>query len=122
MSLPAHYKLAMSEKGLAEIPGRSDNPKIISMFRDVGHGEVDNDETSWCAVAVGSWLERSGIKSTKSLTARSYLNWGHEVGTKDDLSKCLPGDVVVFWRVRPDSWKGHVGLFVRATKDPKKIV
>jgi peptidoglycan hydrolase-like protein with peptidoglycan-binding domain len=28
-----------------------------------------------------------------------------------------PGDIVIFWRERPDSWKGHVGIFFGFSKN-----
>lgn len=115
MTTPTHYQLAMSDLGLREVPGHQHNPQIVQMFRDVGHSEVDNDETSWCAASTGSWLERSGIPSTRALNARSYLDWGTEVGNKHDLSSCRKGDVVVLWREHPKSWKGHVALYVKHT-------
>lgn len=105
---PAHYKLAEKDIGMKEIKGRRHNKKVLSMFKDVGHDEIDNDETSWCAAAVGSWLERAGIPGTGSLAARSYQKWGFGV----ELADAKPGDVVVFWRVDPNSWQGHVGLYV----------
>ena len=111
MPLPMHYQLALGQIGNREIAGKVHNGEIIQMFRDVGHSQVDNDETAWCAAAVGSWLERAGIPSTGALNARSYLDWGEEVGTREDLSQCQPGDVVVFWRESPNSWKGHVALY-----------
>jgi putative chitinase len=119
MTTPAHYRLAESEIGITEIRGPVHNPAIVEMFKDVGHAYIDNDEIAWCAAANGSWLERSGIPSTGKLNAKSYLQWGHESGTADDLSKCLPGDVVVQWRQSRQSWKGHVGLYARHT--PKYI-
>jgi uncharacterized protein (TIGR02594 family) len=103
-----YFQLAQSELGLSEVHGAADNPRIVQMFADVGHSWVDNDETAWCAAAVGSWLERSGLKSTGRLNARSYLDWGIEV----DLDDAQPGDVVIFSRGDPNGWQGHVALFV----------
>ena len=113
-SWPNHLKVAESEIGkIKEVRGRAqNNPVIIDMFRAVGHEEIDNDETSWCAAYVGSRLEAQGISSTGRLDARSYKSWGWEVGRPGDLSRCRPGDVVVFWRQDPKSWKGHVAFYV----------
>jgi len=105
--MASYYELAKSELGLSEVHGAKDNPRIVKMFADVGHSWVDNDETAWCAAAVGSWLERSGIKGTGKLNARSYLDWGDEV----DLEDARPGDVVIFSRGDPNGWQGHVALF-----------
>ncbi len=111
MTAQPHFKLAESEIGTKEIKGDRDNPEIVRMFADVGHSQIDNDETAWCAAAVGSWLERSGIPSTGALNARSYLNWG----TPIDLEDAQPGDIVVFYRGDPKGWQGHVGLYVAHT-------
>jgi hypothetical protein len=53
-------------------------------------------------------LERAGLRSTRALNARSYLEWGQEVSLED----AKVGDVLVFWRGSPDDWRGHVGFFV----------
>ena len=87
-----HFRLAKSEIGTKEISGERDNPAVVQMFADVGHSQIDNDETAWCAAAVGSWLERSCIPSTGALNARSYLDWGQPV----DLKDAKQGDIVVF--------------------------
>jgi hypothetical protein len=34
-----------------------------------------SDEVPWCAAAVGAPLERAGVPSTRSLMAKSYLQW-----------------------------------------------
>lgn len=101
------YGLAKTHVGLREIPGAEHNPKIVQMFKDVGHEWVKDDETSWCAAFVGSMLKRSGVKGTEKLNARSYKDWGDPV----DLKDAKHGDIVVFWRESPTSWKGHVGFY-----------
>lgn len=106
MSEPKWMTIARSEIGTKEIPGTRHNHKIVQYFADAGHNEVTDDETAWCAAFVGSCLERSGEASTRMLTARSYLKWGVPV------DEPRPGDVVVFWRDSPNSWKGHVAFFV----------
>jgi len=47
-----------------------------------------------------------GQRGPQSPAARSWLKWGKPV------SKPLPGDVAVFWRESPSSWKGHVGFYL----------
>jgi peptidoglycan hydrolase-like protein with peptidoglycan-binding domain len=32
-----------------------------------------------------------------------------------------PGDIVVFWRESPQSWKGHVGFFMGFNQDGSKV-
>jgi len=110
MGSQKHLDLAMSELGMREIPGERHNPKVVQMYADAGHPEIDNDETAWCAAAVGSWLERSGIPGTGSLLARSYSDWGEEVS----LDHAQAGDIVVLQRGN-SSWQGHVGIYIRHT-------
>lgn len=102
------YNLARQEIGTVEIKGERDNPEIVGWFADVGHSWVQDDETAWCAAFVGAMLEAAGLNSTKALNARSYLEWGEEV----PLRSAQPGDIVVYWRESPESWKGHVGFYV----------
>jgi uncharacterized protein (TIGR02594 family) len=33
-----------------------------------------------------------------------------------------PGDLVVFWREDPDSWKGHVAIFLSIDPENKEII
>lgn len=102
-------ELAFKDLGVKELTV-GDNPKILAYFDDVGHDWVQNDETAWCAAFLGSCLERAKFKSTRSLSARSYLKWGKE--TTDPKI----GDIAVFSRP-PVVTNGHVGFFMRQTND-----
>jgi uncharacterized protein (TIGR02594 family) len=101
---------AWRELGEAERAGARENPRIVAMFRDVGHPEVVRDETAWCAAFCGACLERAGIASTRSLLARSYLKWG--------ASLIAPriGAIAVLTR-GSDPGKGHVGFWLGETDD-----
>ena len=105
--IPQYMKTARSLIGTKEIVGKKDNPVVMAMYADVGHKWVQHDEVAWCAAFVGSCLEKNGIRSTRKLNARSYLDWGVEV----PLSKARKGDIVIFERGGPQSWKGHVAFF-----------
>ena len=76
MNAPPWMSFAWADLHVAEAPGTPDNPRIVDYFRRVGHADVDNDATPWCAAYVGACLERAGLRSTRSLAARSYLAWG----------------------------------------------
>lgn len=115
---PDYFILAQSEIGTKEIRGSKHNRNIIQYFADIGHSWVQDDETAWCAAAVGSWLERSGIKSTKALNARSYMGWGIHC----DLEVAEPGDIVVFWRGTPNGWQGHVALYISHSATHIKVL
>lgn len=103
--------IARSYLGTKELKGSADNPKIMEMYRTVGHDWVEHDEIAWCAAFVGNCLEKAGIPSTRKLNARSYLTWGERVAS---LDKAEEGDVVVFTRGTKSS-EGHVAFFLKAT-------
>ena len=103
-SEPAWMALARQELGVAAIPGAEDNDRVLRYFRDAGHGEIRHDEVAWCAAFAGACLERSGHRCTRSLMARSYLNWGVA------LDAPRPGCVVVLSR-GVNRALGHVGFF-----------
>jgi uncharacterized protein (TIGR02594 family) len=93
-------------KGVSEFAGAMTNPKIEEMFALSGSAWIHSDETPWCAAFVGACLRLSGYKSTNSLGARSYLNYG------TPLEEPRPGCIVVFWRGDPrDTSRGHVAFF-----------
>ena len=64
--------------------------------------------SNWCGVFVGSLLAELGYElPPKPQVARSYLKIGEPV------SEPAIGDLVVFWRVSPDDWRGHVSIYIR---------
>lgn len=101
---------AWREFGQAEYAGGRENPRIIALFREVGHAQIKNDEVAWCAAFCGACLERAGIRSTRSLLARSYLDWGQQ------LEKPRAGAIAVFRRGN-DPTKGHVGFWLAETDE-----
>ncbi|MGO4917545.1 TIGR02594 family protein [Pseudogemmobacter sp. W21_MBD1_M6] len=101
------YDIAHTYIGTTEGPGPADNPKILEMYATIGQDWVEHDDVAWCAAFVGHCLEQAGLRSTRKLTARSYLEWGVPV----DLAEAQEGDIVVFRR-GSSSWQGHVGFFV----------
>lgn len=104
-------EVAQSLAGEKEVLGGVDNPKIVELFRLVGHVEIKDDETAWCAAFVGSCLELSGYKSTRSLSARSYQKFGRQLSTPER------GCIAVFWRGSKSSRLGHVGFVDRVDQD-----
>jgi uncharacterized protein (TIGR02594 family) len=88
--------------GQMEIKGPRHNPLILQFWKDIKRGGIKDDETPWCAAFVGAMLERSGIKSTRFESAKSYLNWGVQI--REPAYGC----VVVFSR----DGGGHVGFVV----------
>lgn len=105
------FALALGEYGVKGIPGTTHNADILTYFRAPGFKWVKDDETAWCAAFVNWAFWKAGLKVPGTLAARSFLTVG-----KRTLAPKL-GDLVVFWRVSKDSPYGHVGFFVRETKD-----
>ena len=70
---------------------------------------IDPVRVEWCAAFVNSVLTEIGVDSTKSLMARSYLDWGVPTDTPS------PGDIMVFSR-GSNGWQGHVGFYVATVK------
>src|SRR5690606_15204149 len=101
---------AWRELGQAEHAGTRENPRIVAMFREVGHPDVTRDEVAWCAAFCGACLERAGIASTRSLLARSYLKWGAS------LIDPRVGAIAVLSR-GTDPGQGHVGFWLGETDD-----
>jgi uncharacterized protein (TIGR02594 family) len=107
--------IAFSQFGVTEITGKRHNPSILNYFHAIGHKWVTTDETAWCS-AFANWVAlRSGLEYSGELNARSWLKTGCPVPTPE------MGDVVVFWREDPKSWKGHVGFFINYSEDRKWI-
>ena len=109
MTEPPWMTRAWADLGVREVPGPASNARITRYFRDVGHAAITDDETAWCAAFIGSTLERSGIASSRSLMARSYLQWGvaTEVAERGAITVLSRGH---------DPSLGHVGLLVAQTQ------
>ena len=102
---PEYIKLAFADLGMSETPGPRHSKRVLEMFRHAGHPEVKNDETAWCAAAVGAWLREAGYPNTGSLMARSYVRYGRKL----DTTKSIPRGAICVWpRGAPPS--GHVNL------------
>jgi uncharacterized protein (TIGR02594 family) len=88
--------------GTREAPGRKHESKILHWWKLI-RAPFTDDLTPWCAGFVGGMLEMSGIKSSRSAAARSYLKWGVKI------DRPVLGCIVVFER---GPRNGHVGFFV----------
>lgn len=88
--------------------GSQSNPRIVE-YHQAASLRAQDDATPWCAAFVSWVLEQSGVRSTRSAWAKSYLQWGSA------LDQPRPGAITVFHRGSgPPSSKGpgHVGFFV----------
>lgn len=100
--------VAWTQQGIAETAGAASTPAIVDYFRECGHPEVVTDETPWCAVFLGACLERAGIRSTRSMAAKSYEKFGTEL----PLEPPRVGAVAV---LRFADGSQHVGFVAGAT-------
>ncbi len=108
-------KIAAAELGVGEIPGEEDNPRIVQYAQEAGFTTVDDDETAWCSIFM-NWVAReAGLQRSSRANARSWLDVGRSVANPE------PGDVVVFWRDHPDSWKGHVGIYMGYAANSRRV-
>ena len=105
---PRWYDLAQKDLWTKEVKGPASNP-VISGYFTQATGKKYGDEVSWCAAFVGAMLEKAGVRSSRSLLARSYLRWGEKLALPRE------GCIVVLKRGEP--WQGHVGFFVRQNRD-----
>ena len=108
-------KIAFNELGTEELVGIEDNPEVLKYAKDTGIKGITNDEIPWCSTFVNWVAWKAGLQYTKKANARSWLNVGKKVSAPE------PGDVVVFWRESPQSWKGHVGIFLGISADKKRV-
>jgi uncharacterized protein (TIGR02594 family) len=111
----ARQELAL---GVAEIPGRDDNPRIV-MYHRTTEGGAAHDETAWCSSFVNYCVEQTGLQGTDSKAARSWhdQDWGRDV-----TSVPVEGDIVVFSRHSPTEDGGHVGFFIADEDDQIRIL
>ncbi len=104
------FEKAISYYGLKETLKSRHNPKVLKMVNK--HQEFPiTKNIPWCAAFVNYVLDECGYQHSTMLTARSQSKIGKSV-KEPEL-----GDVVILWRGRPDSWKGHTGFFVRETEN-----
>lgn len=102
---PGWLAQAWEEFGQREIGGARHNDRIVAFFRELGYDDIHRDEVAWCAAFLGASLERAGVRSTRSLMARSYAEWG------EPLKNARLGAVAVLSRGRDPSL-GHVGFLL----------
>ncbi|HYW16260.1 MAG TPA: TIGR02594 family protein [Allosphingosinicella sp.] len=104
------YAVAREELllNVAENPRPGQDHPRIRLYHSTTSGGAEPDEVSWCSSFVNYCAEKAGLTGTDSKAARSWLRWGSAVD-RDDWRE---GDIIVFWRESPNSWKGHVGFLV----------
>lgn len=107
---------AVTFYGVKEIAGELHDKNIMMFFRESGNRSATADEDAWCSVFISYCAKKAGASFTKKATAKSWLNVGERV------AEPVAGDIVVFWREDPDSWKGHVAIYLGKDAATGKIV
>jgi uncharacterized protein (TIGR02594 family) len=108
-------KIAFNELGVEEIRGNEHNPEVLKYAKETDIKGITTDEIPWCSTFVNWVAWKAGLQYSGKPNARSWLNAGTKVTNPE------PGDVVVFWRESPQSWKGHVGFFLGLSADRKRV-
>ena len=107
--------IATKEIGVTEIPGAQHNAQILTYAKEAGFSNIKDDETPWCSIFMNWVASKAGLETTNQANARSWLNVGIPVVNPE------PGDIVIFWREDPNSYKGHVGVFMGYSQDRSRI-
>lgn len=102
--------------GEEEIEGEKHNKSILLFFKESGNANITSDEVSWCSVFISYCAKKAGLSYTKKATAKSWLDYGQKIRNPE------PGDLVVFWREDPNSWKGHVAIFLSIDPENNEII
>lgn len=102
---------------LKEVSGSNSNPELLEIIRKYVPGTKDDSLISWCSIILMYALSKEGydIKNA-TVAARSWLKVGKEIKTPEARNA-----IVVFWRDRISSWKGHVGIYMGKSSKPGYI-
>jgi uncharacterized protein (TIGR02594 family) len=108
---PEWYKLASQEIGTRE---EGDNSgAAIARYRQLAQCGEDHDP--WCAIFANAMfaLCNPAVRGTKSASSQSFRSNDNFV----KLDGPALGAVTVFWRISPNSGKGHVGFYRGETSE-----
>jgi uncharacterized protein (TIGR02594 family) len=103
---PAWLSLAFAERGVRPFGAGESNPRIVEYNAHTNLAGYD-DKISWCSSFLNWCLVNTGHRGTGSALARSWLEWGRAIEAP------VYGCIAVLFRDDPDSWKGHVGFYLR---------
>ena len=101
------FQEARRLQGLKEAAGAGDNKVILEWAEDLDV-HFPHDEIPWCGLFVGHCVGSSLTTEplpTNVLGARNWLKFGAPCSPQ-------PGAVMVFWRVSPNGFLGHVAFYV----------
>lgn len=97
--------------GESERKGMLSNNSIAHMINWATGRWIDDSKIAWCAIFMSYILNEVLEGQFRPIPiARRFDTVGHAVDTPQF------GDLVIFWRHSPNSWQGHVGIFIRETE------
>lgn len=102
-TLPVWYRAGVNDIGKKET-GNNAGAYIEQIIKQ---GKCGHIHDPWCAIAVNAWLERNGIRGTRSPSSQSFRSDKNFI----ELKGPALGAIVVFWRNSKRSGLGHVGLY-----------
>lgn len=108
---------AHSLLGTKEGRDRANNPLILDWADDLDL-HYPGDNIAWCGLFVAHCIGATmteEILPNNPLGAREWVKFG-------DPTPPRYGAVMVFWRDRRDSWKGHVGFYSGESSDAYRIL
>lgn len=108
---PDWYNEALKDLGFHET---GNNRGIEKLIKDAKCGSLGDP---YCAIGCNAWLERAGVKGTRSAMARSFERSVEFV----KLSGPAPGAITTMWRGSPSAGTGHVFLYTGHTKSGKLL-
>ena len=85
------YAAAKAEMGVAELPGISENKKIIE-YHSYTSLKATSELTPWCSSFANYVVSKCGLKGTNSAAAISWMKWGKP------LAKPVKGCIAVLKR------------------------
>lgn len=115
---PLWLLIAWSQRNTREIKGVGHHPNVTLSAVMIGRPDITDDETAWCATWVGGCLERSGIKSTGSAMAKSYLKFGRGLSSDEQIPA---GAIGVQNRTNNPAF-GHVGFVLEDLGDKVRFI
>lgn len=109
-------KIAASQLGVKEISGTENNSQIVKYAKETGIEHINTDEVPWCSTFINWCAKKAGLPMSGKENARSWINIGNGTNSPET------GNIVVFWRESPESWKGHVAIFLGFKEDGKRVI
>jgi uncharacterized protein (TIGR02594 family) len=119
MTKPKWYEWARKEIGQKEVPGKASNKRILE-YRKLAKTPLEGEDgvVPWCMIFTNAAFASTGLPTTGSGLARSPETSKHFIRLREPAEGC----VVTFWRQSPRSGLGHIGFYVKQTKNKICVV